>query len=71
MPDISQFSFLVEVVKWYGVVCVVCSLGLRLMPSPEEIPSRTYTVIYNVLRRGALNAPWTPGGTRNNTGGNP
>lgn len=51
-------TFAVEVIHWFGTVCLVASLLVRVIPLPEEIPWRGYRVLYNVLRRCALNAGW-------------
>ena len=45
----------VEIVHWFGTICLVASLLVRILPRPDEIPSRVYSVMYNVVRRCSLN----------------
>jgi hypothetical protein len=47
--------FAVEIIHAFGTVCLVASLLIRVLPTPEEIPARWYAVIYGVVRRCSLN----------------
>ena len=45
----------VETIHYFGIICLVASLLVRVLPTPEEIPTRFYSVLYAVLRRCSLN----------------
>ena len=45
-----------EIIHTFGVICLVASLLIRILPSPEEISSRHYRIFYGVIRRCSLNA---------------
>jgi hypothetical protein len=45
----------VETIHFFGIICLVASLLIRVLPTPEEIPARSYSVFYAVLRRCSLN----------------
>lgn len=62
-------DLLVEVTHWFGTICLIASLAIRVLPTPEEIPARAYRVLYNTIRRFSLNAAWQVG--RNGNGPKP
>ena len=45
----------VEAIHFFGIICLVASLLIRVLPTPEEIPARFYSVLYAVIRRCSLN----------------
>ena len=45
-----------EIIHTFGIICLVASLLIRVLPLPEEIPSRHYRIFYDVFRRCSLNA---------------
>ena len=47
----------VEIVHLFGTACLVASLLVRILPAPDEIGSRGYSVFYGVIHRCSLNAP--------------
>jgi hypothetical protein len=58
---------------WTALVSFLSSIILRFLPQPgaaeDQIHSRVYLIVYNVLRRIALNAPYQA--NRNGNGGAP
>ena len=45
-----------EIIHTFGIICLAASLLIRVLPLPEEIPSRHYRIFYDVIRRCSLNA---------------
>lgn len=44
-----------EVVHVFGLICLVSSLLIRILPSPPEINWRPYSILYGIIRRASLN----------------
>ena len=54
-----------EIIHYFGLVCLVASLLIRVLPGPEEIAWKPYSILYGIVRRASLNLPGnTPGGPR-------
>jgi hypothetical protein len=51
-----------EILHYFGLICLIASLLLRILPSPEEINWKPYTVFHGIVRRASLNLPTVPTG---------
>ena len=49
-----------EILHYFGTICLLASLLFRLLPAPEDIHSRCYSIFYDVVRRASLNLPSAP-----------
>ncbi len=58
----------VELLHWLGSACLVSSVIIRFIPTPEEITAHWYLVLYNVIRRMSINSTWTPRNGNGNAG---
>ena len=61
-------DFVVTALAYIGGVALimhaVCSLLLNWMPKPQDVGwlgSKKYLVVFNTIRRIAMNKPWAPG----------
>lgn len=54
------------IIHYFGLVCLVASLLLRILPAPEEIAWKPYTVLHGVVVRASLNTPVQTGGSNAN-----
>ena len=46
-----------EIVHYFGMICLVSSLLLRVLPEAEEIGCKPYSVVLGMIRRASLNLP--------------
>ncbi len=46
-----------EIIHVFGVICLIASLLIRILPTPDEISSWHYKIAYGIIRRCSLNAP--------------
>lgn len=54
----SSVDILSAIPQYLGVICLVASLLLRLLPTPEEISvGKWYAVLYAFIHKAALNVP--------------
>jgi hypothetical protein len=66
MSETQIFSVMSQLVQWFALICLAASLLVKVIPPPDEIPARWYLVVYNTLRRCALNSAYQQrnGGTK-------
>jgi hypothetical protein len=46
-----------EILHYFGLICLVASLLMRVLPLPGEISWTPYAVFYGIVRRASLNLP--------------
>jgi hypothetical protein len=46
-----------EILHYFGLICLVASLLMRILPAPSEISWKPYAVLYAIVRRASLNLP--------------
>ncbi len=46
-----------EIVHYFGLVCLIASLLLRILPAAEEIGWKPYSIFIGMVRRASLNLP--------------
>jgi hypothetical protein len=46
-----------EILHYFGLICLVASLLMRILPAPCEIRWKPYAVLYGIVRRASLNLP--------------
>jgi len=44
-----------EIVHYFGLVCLVASLMIRVLPDPQEVNWRPYSILHGIVRRASLN----------------
>ncbi len=50
-----------EFIHWLGTAVLAASLLVQILPTPEEIPSKVYMILFNTVRRIAnlkMSATW-------------
>jgi len=50
-------NVITEILHYFGLICLVASLLLRILPAPEEINWQPYAVFHGMVRRASLNLP--------------
>ena len=50
-------NIMTEIVHYFGLICLISSLLLRVLPSAEEIGWKPYAIILGMIRRASLNLP--------------
>jgi len=61
---VSHEQFVIEFIHWAGSACLIASIVVKFIPTPEEITAPWYGIAYNVLRRMSVNAAWKNGERR-------
>ena len=46
-----------EILHYFGLICLVASLLMRVLPVPGEISWKPYAILYGIVRRASLNLP--------------
>ncbi|GEM_PF-6673006 len=46
-----------EILHYFGLICLIASLLMRILPLPSEIPWTPYRIFYGIVRRASLNLP--------------
>lgn len=50
-----------ESLHWLGTTVLLASIAIQILPTPDEIPSKVYLVLFNTVRRVAnlkMSAAW-------------
>jgi len=61
----SRMNTMAEILHYFGMLCLLASLLIRILPPPEEIAWKPYSVFHGIVRRASLNLP------ANSPNGNP
>jgi hypothetical protein len=50
-------NLVTEIVHYFGIACLIASLLMRILPTPEEINWKPYSIIHGMIHRASLNLP--------------
>ena len=56
----SHEQVAIEVIHWLGFACLLASIVVKFIPTPQEIKANWYQIFYNTLRRMSVNSSWQP-----------